>query len=412
MPRGATVVSAAVACLVAGGGVACKKDKARLLESLTEEKGKLRRISENLEEAYASAPLPPLTEPVSLAERVEKWDDFRSCSVRTYVARKRDADRRQREGRERRMRHASIGDETVEECAIQLAVAKKDDKICDRLAVDYMGPNGEWPLAAVRCWDTRARVFGLPDECPVIWLGSGQLGRNPECLALARRDASLCPFADSPGRCRALLTDDAAQCGGAEGAPDCTLALDYWRGLIPAGFGPQLIDGAALADKPLVAAFDLKWPKSEHPHIRVAAPKYATALSWPAGKTKVNFPGESEKFWGFTPPAAAVQVTWNVGAPALKLAFLPAGASSGVRPLQPPSDTAPATLIAVWTDDPNHFLRCQPGSQTTGEVRYDAGAAQPGAIVEGHVNARRLACTDGSEVDVQGTFRAVILDLR
>jgi hypothetical protein len=300
----------------------------------------------------------------------------------------------------------------VEECAVQLAIAKKDEKICDRLAVDYLGPNGELPLAAVRCWDTRARVFGLPEECPVIWLGNGELGRNPECLAVARRDPSLCPFADSPGRCRALLTDDASTCGGPEGAPDCTLALDYWRGLIPAGLGEHLVDATALRDKPLVAAFDLRWPRDEHAHIRVVAPKFATALSWPAGKIKVAFPSESEKFWGFNPPAAAAQITWNAGSPALKLAFLPAGASSGVRPLAPPSDTAPATLIAVWADEPSHFLRCQPGAQSSGEVRFDAGAAQPGSVVEGQVNAQRLACSDGSEVDVEGSFRAVILDLR
>ena len=60
---------------IALGGAGCKKDRARLD---SDEKGKLRRIAENLEEAYASAPLPPLTEPASFGERVEKWDDFRS----------------------------------------------------------------------------------------------------------------------------------------------------------------------------------------------------------------------------------------------------------------------------------------------------------------------------------------------
>jgi hypothetical protein len=55
------------------------------------------------------------------------------------------------------------------------------------------------PLSAVRCWDTRARVFGLPEECPVVWMPGTLPARNPECLALARRDQSLCPFADSPG---------------------------------------------------------------------------------------------------------------------------------------------------------------------------------------------------------------------
>ena len=279
----------------------CKKDKNQLFDS--DDKGKLRRIAENLEEAYATAPLPPLTEPVSLAERIEKWDDFRSCSVRTYVARKRDADRRMREGVARRLRHSSIGDETIEECAVQLGVAKKDEQICDRLAAEYLGPSGELPLAAVRCWDTRARVFGQPDECPVYWVGNGQFGRNPECLAVARRDQSLCPFTESPGRCRALLSNDAQACGGPEGAPDCSLALDYWQGLIPAGFGRPLLDPATIAQKPPEATFDLRWPKEEHPHLQVAGTQVLGHRVLARRQKQSQLPGRSGKVLGLQSPA-------------------------------------------------------------------------------------------------------------
>ncbi len=395
----------ALGSLLSVGLGACKKDRAALE---TEEKGRLRKISENLEEAYAKAPLPPLTEPVSLAERVEKWDDFRSCTVRTYVARKRDADRRVREGAARRTRHASIGDETIEECAVQLAVAKKEREICDRLAVDYAGPNGEQPLAAARCFDTRARVFGLPEECPLVWLPHGVFGRNLECLAIALRDGSLCPYAESPGRCRAILNNDATACTGPEGAPDCTLAVDYWQGLIPAGFGKPMLEPTALASAPLDASFDLRFSKGDHASVRVQAPKVSTVLTWPAGKLKPTETSEAEKFWGFDPALDAAQITWNAGDPALKLAFIPGGAPSGTRKIEPPSRTAAATVVAVWSDSPGQFLRCQPSGESTGEVRYDAGTARPGAIVTGTVVARRLLCSDGSELDVQGKFRLFI----
>ena len=179
-----------------------------------------------------------MAEPASLMDRLDKWDDFRSCTVRTYVARKREADKRAREGTPRPSRHASIGDETIEECGVQMAVAKKETAVCERLAVDYQEPSGDMPLSAVRCWDTRARVFGLPDECPVVWMPSDAPARNPECLAMARRDQSLCPFTDSPGRCRALLTNDPASCDAPDGSPDCMLALEYWRGTLPTAFGP------------------------------------------------------------------------------------------------------------------------------------------------------------------------------
>jgi hypothetical protein len=390
----------------------CKKDRRDGASVDPSEEGKLRRIAANLEEAYAKAPLPNLTESPRLSDRVDKWDDFRTCTVRTYVARKRDADRRAREGRARSQRHASIGDETVEECAVQLAVAHKDAAICDRLAADYRGPSGEMGLPAVRCWDTRARVFGLPDECPVVWMTWDAPARNPECLAVARRDQSLCPFADSPGRCRALLTGDSASCGGADGAPDCLLALEYWRDLIPAGFGPPLINPELTKDKPLSASFDLKWAREEYPHIRVEGPKAALGISWPAGKTRPAYTEDTTKFWGAKLPVDAAEIGWSTGNPAVKLSFLPAGTATGTRPLKPPSPTAPATFIAVWGDDPSNFRRCQPGPETTGQLQFDAGQAQPGSIVTVAVKAEKLECSDGSRVALNVELRGVIIDVR
>ncbi len=379
-----------------------------------DEQGKLRRIAQNLESAYARAPLPNMTEPPALVDRIDKWDDFRSCTVRTYVARKRDADKRAREGRPRPSRHASIGDEAVEECAVQLAVAKKDASICERLALDYEGPNGEVPLSAVRCRDTRARVFSEPDECPVVWMPADLPARNPECLALARRDQSLCPFTDSPGRCRALLTGDPAGCSAPDGAPDCALAVEYWKGAIPAGFGSALIDPTATMwkEKPLAITFDLHWSRNEHPQVRIQGPKSAAGISWPVGRTKPAFTESTTKFWGAELPVESAQVSWNVGDPAIKLTFVPGGASAGVRPLAPPSPTAPGTFVAVWSDDPSHFLRCQPGALTKGQVQFEVNEVRPGGVVSGEARAEHLECSDGSEMDLKASFRLVILDLR
>jgi hypothetical protein len=398
------------------GAAGCKKasDKEAAKGAIDpDERGKLRRIAANLEEAYARSPLPNLTEPASFAERLEKWDDFRSCTVRTYVARKVLADRRSREGTSVPTPHASIGDETVEECSVQLAVAGKDASICERLAVDYEGPNGEVPLPALRCWDTRARVFGLPDECPVLWQPGGVVGRNPECLAMARRDQSLCQFAESPGRCRALVTRDSASCGAMDSAPDCLLAFEYWKDLIPTGFGTPLVDPAPLREKPLAATFDLKWERNEERQIRVQAPKSVLGVSWPRAKPAPPASTEdTTKFWGAKLPLPAVQVAWDWSDPSLKLAFVPGGAPSGVRPLQPPSPTAAATVIAVWGSNPAKFRRCLPGPETAGELRYDAGAAKPGSVLEGSLRAEKLACSDGTQLTVHAQFRLMILDVR
>jgi hypothetical protein len=293
-----------------------------------------------------------------------------------------------------------------------MAVAKKDATVCERLALDYEEPNGQMPLSAVRCWDTRARVFGTPEECPVVWMPADTPARNPECLALARRDQSLCPFTDSPGRCRALLTSDSASCGAPDGSPDCALALEYWQGTIPTGMGPPLIDPAAFKEKPLSATIDLRWTGNAHPQIRIQGPKAACGISWPAGKARPAFTEETTRFWGAELPPEAAQITWRLGDPAIKLAFAPAGATSGVRPLLPPSPSAAATFIAVWADDPRAFRRCQPGPLTKGEVRFEVSELRPGGIVSGEAKATKLECSDGSELELRATFRTVILDLR
>ncbi len=394
--------------LIAGAASACKKRSAALDP---EEQGKLPRIAQRLEEAFATRPLPNLTEPERFADRLAQWDDFRSCTVRSYVAKKRAYDQLKREGAAPPDRHASIGEAAVEECAVQSAVANKDPSMCQRLAVDYEGPMGAMPFATARCWDTRARVLGLPDECPVQWFDDVP-GRGPECLAAARRDESFCRFADNPPRCRAILAGDPAACEAPGAAPDCPLAAAYWSGLVPAAEGPPLIDLATPTkpgDKPLRATVDVRWP--DRPTLRIEGQQRSCAVSWPGGKAQVATSVESAAFWGAKIPPEAVQIGWRAGAPAVKIAFAPAGASSGDRPVQPPGPAAGATVILVWPD-PRNFRRCLPGPQTTGLVHFDAGAAQVGSFVTGTASAENLACSDGTTVSVHAEFRLVILDVR
>ena len=74
----------AVSAGLAGSG--CRK---RAVDD-PRERGKLSRMATRLDEAYGDKPLPGLNEPDKLADRLARWDDFRSCTVRTYVARKRE----------------------------------------------------------------------------------------------------------------------------------------------------------------------------------------------------------------------------------------------------------------------------------------------------------------------------------
>jgi hypothetical protein len=283
--------------------------------------------------------------------------------------------------------------------------------VCERLALDYPNVRGEMSLAPVRCWDTRARVLGLPDECPVIWMPGDLPGRNPECLALARRDPTICSFAPSPGRCRALISGDSASCEASDGAPDCHLALAYWKGLIPVGTVPLLYDPDKRAKSPLEVKVELHWRDQARPRIHVEGPTSAAAISWPAGRARVAFTEDTSRFWGGTVPLEAAQVSWRAGTPAIKLAFAPAGALSGTRRLQPPGPTAPATLIVLWPET-HDYWRCAPGPASTGEVRFDAGGGQPGDFVTGTVEARNLPCSDGTELNVDMKLRLLILDVR
>ncbi len=404
MSRRSAFVAAALVGLTA---TACRKKT--ISPDDPDERGRLKKIAANLEDAFARATLPGVVEPASLAERLDKWDDFRTCTVRTYVARRREMDKRAREGLDPRpTSHASIGDETVEECATLAAIIDKSPAMCQRLELDYPTAGGELSLAPVRCWDTRARVLGLPDECPVVWSPGDHPARNPECLAMARRDQTLCGFTDSPGRCRAFLTGNPALCDGPDAADNCHLGLAYWKGLMPLPTMPPLWPPDRAGQAPLSIAATLSFPKSTKEAIRVTGPQWATGVSWPAGRARVAFTEDTTKQWGTTLPAEAFQFGWGDGNPAVKIAWSPGGTSVGTRPV---GANGGATFIAVWTD-PRQFRRCAPGPATTGLVSYDAGTPQPGAVVTGKIQAQHLACTDGSEMNVEADFRVLILDLR
>jgi hypothetical protein len=405
MRRSFYIQTVTLVLVCAAGG--CKK---RSLEDSTE-KGMLTRIATRLDEDLGTKPLPNLVEPEHLADRLAKWDDFRSCTVRTFVARKREADRRKREGEERPMRNATIGEAAVEECAVESAVIKKDPTMCQRLAMDFEGPSGETPLGAIRCWDTRARALGRPEECPVVWMPDDVPGRNPECLAVARRDSSFCAFADDPPRCRAILVGDPAGCQGA--APDCSLAVNYWSGLIPVEPGTPLLElkPAQEGERPVFATVDLRWPVGTKPTIRIDGPQSSLGISWPMGKARPTMNEDTRAFWGGTVGPEAAQLTWRLGQPGVKIAFTPNGDTSGIRPIRPPGPQAPATVLLTWPD-PRDFRHCAPGEKTTGQLTFDAGSATVGSYVTGNVEANDLACTDGTTLSVTAKFRLVIVDVR
>ena len=134
-------------------------------------------------------------------------------------------------------------------------------------------------------------------------------------------------------------------------------------------------------------------------------------ISWPIGKTRPAMTEDTTEFWGGNVAPEAAQLTWKVGQPAVKIAFTPAGASSGVRPVQAPGPMAPATVMLVWPD-PHKFRRCAPGAGTTGALSYDAGTAQPGSFVTGKLEAKNLVCSDGTRLEISAQFKMVILELR
>jgi hypothetical protein len=70
-----------------------------------------------------------------------------------------------------------------------------------------------------------------------------------------------------------------------------------------------------------------------------------------------------------------------------------------------------ASLVVIWPEARDHW-RCAPGPTSKGELKFDAGDGQPGAIVTGTLAAQGLACSDGNELDVDLEFRLLILDVR
>lgn len=412
---------------------ACRK---KPIAESPEEHGKLNEISANLETAFGSRALPSVEETPSLAARLRRWVDFRDCAVKTYVARRREAERARDKGYARPTHHASIGDETVEECAVQAAVTKDAARYCERLEVDFRRDDGEPPLAALRCWDTRARVLGRPQECPLLWLPTGPVGRNAECLAMAQRDASLCVFAPSTARCRALVSGQPDLC---QDAPDnCRPALAYWEGLIPAGEGPALFEAAALRLAPATAETKDDAPEGLHFHLRflsdqkrqdgiqerfqVQAPLDALGISWPttaapapAGRPPQDPRWPQDQNTRFSRELAAhmAEVAFLGDEVSLRLGFQPAGQLAGVLPLRPPGPAAPATLVLVLAAPAlGKRLVCQPAPETQGSISYKAAPPSAGGFVTGSIDATGVSCDDGSTARLVGMFRLAITNVR
>ena len=405
---------------------ACKK---KPIADLPEEHGRLNVISANLEKAFGSHALPEVEESPSLADRMRSWVDFRDCAVRTYVARRRDSESAREKGLDRRTYHASIGDETVEECAVQAAVSKEDRSYCERLAVDFQRGDGLPPLPALRCWDTRARVLGLPQECPLQWLVTGIVGRNAECLAMAQRDAGLCPFAPSAQRCRALVVGNADLCQG--GPIDCRTAAAYWQETVPARKEAALFEAPALvladpggaANQAPGLKFHLAFlaDQKRTDRFQVQAPLDVLGIDWPAkgAATPAGQP-TSDPRWGtnidklFPQEAASkmAEVAFFGERISVRFAFSPAGLPAGTLPLAPPGRGAPATIFIAMKDSQGKHLSCMPDFQTNGTVTFSTTGQSAGAFVTGHIDAVAFPCDDGSTAHLKGDFRLAIVSVR
>lgn len=419
-----------IAAFALAGLVGLTACKTKPIAELPEEHGRLNLISANLEKAFGSRGLPDVDENPSLAERLRAWVDFRDCAVRTYVARRRAAESAREKGLERHSYHASVGDETVEECAVQAAVSKEAPSYCDRLSIDFKREDGLPPLPALRCWDTRARVLGLPQECPLQWLPTGIIGRNAECLAMAHRDTSLCPFAPSAQRCRALVAGNADLCH--DGPPDCRSAVAYWQGLVPARSEKPVFEAPAvmLADPAAKAPSDatpgLKFhlaflaDQKRSDRFQVQAPLHALGIDWPVKATAAAGSGKSDPRWGvdinqrFAQQVAerSAEVAFFGERISVRFAFAPAGLSAGTLPIAPPGPGAPATIFVSMRDEQGKQLSCQPSLDTKGNVTFAATGRGAGAFVTGHIDVQAFPCDDGSTAQLQGDFRLAILSAR
>ncbi len=405
----ARLVIALLAVGVLGG---CKKKD---ILSDPGEHGRLQHLAQNLEQAFGTRALPHIEEPDNFADRLNNWDDFRECLIRTYVARRREHDAAIGLGNRRATRHASVGDEAVEECAVQAAIAGNDPTFCQRLETDYRGPSGERAAPALRCWDARARLLGHPEECPLVWLAVEGFARNPECLAVARRDPSPCFFAESPIRCRALVNNSADSCHGPDAPADCQAAVAFWRSTVPAGSGARLFNEAELgsADGP---RFELNFlsNQDDQARLQLRAPPSALGISWPAGSGEgLPTPPGASGMWPHTTPTKAAQIAFAGPQHAVKLLFHNAGLTTGTLPLSPPGEHAPATLmIRLTVGDKVRQCAPAPGGQGSFSFSTTAPAGLPGGFVTGKLDARNLGCDDGSTATVNGVFKVAVLDQR
>jgi len=412
------------------GAAGCKKEKKKILGN-PEEIGKLARMAQGLEKAYADKPLPNVIEPETFSGRLADFQDFRQCAVRTYVARRMLSQRLREDGDPRLTAHASIGDEAVTECAVQAAVLEDDSSYCERLEADYPGPNGERQLGTLRCFDAWARVTGNADGCPLVWHPKDGFGRNPECLAVASRDQSFCFFADNQARCQALVRDDPALCASVQAAPDCKAAVGYWSGLISKDErvtpGDQVFDSSALAgvvpgtEEPTLHLTVTYMPKQKGAQsLRYEAPLRELAISWPTrDDPNLRAPAPS-KLWGAPLPERAVHIHSTSRQFSVKLAFTPTRQRAQI-PLTAPGPQAPATVVLVTTvgatgagsSDVANLKRCWPDAGSRGTLAYETKAQQkPGGFVRGTLEASDLACDDGSLANLQATFRVAVSDLR
>lgn len=169
------------------------------------------RLERDLERLALEAgvePSPPPAPLGSLREEVEGFTSLDACAKRVASVDPLLGDALDALGYEELARDA---------CRMLEALAARDPKKCAPLLAS--------PLRA-RCEADVATLVGNPDLCP-----QSASGRDPLCLARARRDPRLCEavaFADR-AKCKAMVTGDASVCGG---DARCERLVQRWAPLL------------------------------------------------------------------------------------------------------------------------------------------------------------------------------------
>ena len=229
------------------------------------------RLERDLEQLALEAgvePSPPSAPLGSLREEVEGFTSLDACAKRVASVDPLLGDALDALGYDELARDA---------CRVLEALAKRDVNKCAPILAS--------PLRA-RCETDVATLVGKPDLCP-----QSSLGRDPICLARARRDPRLCEaiaLADKP-TCKAMVTGDASACGG---DVRCERQVQRWSSLFepPQATEPFATHLVVEIEKEPgdVRLFELKELSAQGAVVRRAKGRYEVSLGAKLSDTVVR----------------------------------------------------------------------------------------------------------------------------